>query len=202
MQKLHLTYNYFFLAVENGCTYQKMSVISRSSHWKFTFSIDKLCRFFFLRSFLQWRILKNWMQSTMQNHRKEKCWHNKEMGLELKMLSSIQRKCHEMNFKRNDNFLACLHTMPFWWNLRHLSSYKKVKIFCLHNFLLLFFSLSFFAEIDLPEDRVVSLASLAQPQKTKIWSTRLTLEKWLILYVNILVCCQPSKSCPFRTSFA
>ena len=125
MQKLHLTYNYFFLAVENGCTYQKMSVISRSSHWKFTFSIDKLCRFFFLRSFLQWRILKNWMQSTMQNHRKEKCWHNKEMGLELKMLSSIQRKCHEMNFKRNDNFLACLHTMPFWWNLRHLSSYKK-----------------------------------------------------------------------------
>ena len=134
MQKLHLTYNYFFGRWEWLYIPKKMSVISRSSHWKFTFSIDKLCRFFFLRSFLQWRILKNWMQSTMQNHRKEKCWHNKEMGLELKMLSSIQRKCHEMNFKRNDNFLACLHTMPFWWNLRHLSSYKKVKISCLHNF--------------------------------------------------------------------
>ena len=124
--KNYLTYNSFWplrlvTYHEKNERYQQ-----EFSHWKFKFSIDKLCRFFFFFSSAPFsflcRVLKNWMQSTMQNHRKEKCWHNKEMGLELKMLSSIQRKCHEMNFKRNDNFLACLHTMPFWWNLRHLSS--------------------------------------------------------------------------------
>ena len=83
------------------------------------------CRFFFSSATLNagefWRIeckarCKITEKKSVDTIRK---WDS-SWGAE--MLSSIQRKCHEMNFKRNDNFFASLHTVPFWSNLRHLSS--------------------------------------------------------------------------------